>query len=73
MGKRSSKLPPGLRQSHDYGPKGGQNVVFWLGIILVFTVLGAGMRTNNVLLIAIGVVLALVFARQVKDWYTPRS
>jgi hypothetical protein len=64
-------LPPGHRKP-EYGPQGGQRVVFWVGVILVFVVLGAGMRDDNVLLIAIGVVLALLFARQVKDWYTPR-
>lgn len=72
MSKRP-KLPMGLRNSHEYGPKGGQHVIFWLGIIMVFGVVGAGMRDNNVLLIAIGVVLALMFARQVKVWYTPRK
>jgi hypothetical protein len=72
MGK-NSKLPPGFGQ-HDYGPKGiGQQVLFWVGVIVCFVVIGAGMREDNVLLIAIGVVLALLFARQVKEWYTPRS
>lgn len=70
MAKR--QLPPGFGQ-HDYGPKGGDIIVFWIGVITVFSVIGAGMRTNNVILIAIGVVLALAFARRVKTWYTPRD
>ena len=48
-------------------------MLFWVGVIVCFVVIGAGMREDNVLLIAIGVVLALLFARQVKEWYTPRS
>jgi hypothetical protein len=68
-----SKLPPGFGGSPDYGPRGAEWILFWLGILVVFLVMGAGMRENNILLIAIGVVLALAFAAKVKVWYTPRK
>ena len=69
----SPKLPSGFGRPQDYGPKGGQAVLFYVGIAVVFLVTGAGMRENNILLIAIGVVLALMLARKVKVWYTPRK
>lgn len=70
MAKR--QLPPGFGD-HDFGPKGSDAVLFWIGVIVIFSVIGAGMRTDNIILIAIGVVLALAFARQIKVWYTPRD
>jgi hypothetical protein len=70
---KSPKLPSGFGRPHDYGPKGGQAVLFYLGIMVVFIVTAAGMRENNVFLIAIGVVLALMLARKIKVWYTPRK
>jgi hypothetical protein len=70
---KSPKLPSGFGQPQKYGPKGGQAVLFYLGIFAVFVITGYGMRENNIFVIAIGVVLALLFARKVKDWYTPRQ
>lgn len=70
---KSPKLPSGFGRPHDYGPKGGQAVLFYLGIFAVFLVTAAGMRENNILLIAIGVILALMLARKIKVWYTPRD
>ena len=48
-------------------------VLFYVGIAVVFLVTAAGMRENNILLIAIGVVLALMLAKKIKVWYTPRK
>lgn len=72
MSKRS-KLPMGFGNSQKYGPQGGEHVAFWVGVIAIFLIIGAGMRNDNILLIAVGVVLALLFARQIKVWYTPRD
>ncbi|WP_026909379.1 hypothetical protein [Patulibacter minatonensis] len=70
---KAPKLPSGFGRPHDYGPKGGQAVLFYLGVMVVFLVTGYGMRENNVIVIAIGIVLALMLAKKVKVWYTPKE